>query len=145
MEVFGAVSAVLSLVDIIARSSSAIDSLISDWRDVPAEIVALGTEIDDSKAVLNQVCQILHLLENAPSTQAYGVDSTSTTISIQKLVNRATPIWQELQGYLNRFSERDSKALRYRWLKSQRNIERMRKELKESRRGIQELLALLSV
>ncbi|KAH7129170.1 ankyrin repeat-containing domain protein [Dactylonectria macrodidyma] len=145
MEVVGAVASALSLVDVMARSSSTIHRLISSWKDVPTEVIALGTEIDDSKAILNQVCHILRLLENAPSIQPSGLDPPPPALAIQQQVDRATPVWEELQGCLKHFSDRDSKTLRFRWLRCQRKIDRLRRVLGDSRRGIQELLASLSV
>ncbi len=144
MEALGAVSATLSLVDVMVRSSSTIHGLISRWRDVPTELVALGSEIDDSKAILNQVCHLLRLLEDTLPLQAHGPDSPSPAAAMQRQVDRATPIWEELQGFLKRFSDGDSRALRFRWLRCQKKIERLRKTLAASRRSIQELLAPLS-
>ena len=79
---------------------------------------------------------------DAPGEWLYGLDSLSH--ALKRHMNRATLIWEELQGFLKAFRSGDSKALRLRWLRSQKKIELVRRKLTESRRSIQELLVSLS-
>jgi hypothetical protein len=146
MEAAGAISAAVSLLDVAARSSNAICDLISNWRNVPIEIIALGNEVSDSKAVLNQTCYLLHRLRDAPSRQTPNPVYFPVR-SIEQQIHRALPVWAELQDLLAQFDQdgedggtRCSKARRFRWLKCRKKADQMKRSLRERRMGIMELV-----
>lgn len=145
MEALGAISSVLSLLDVVIRSSNAIQSLISNWREVPIEIIALANEANDSKAVLNQACHLLHQIKDIPPWQTFGT-AHGLALDIERQINQATPIWTNLQDTLSKFGGQEDEALkgsksnRLRWLKCRRKIDQMKRSLRERRVTIMELI-----
>ena len=87
MEPFGTLSAVLSLVDLLVRSSSAIHDLISQWKEVPVEVIALSSEINDSKLVSNEAGHIFQRNYNETLSQY-----ASFAAAIEEQVERAKPM-----------------------------------------------------
>jgi hypothetical protein len=145
MEVLGAISSGVSLLDIVIRSSNAIHSLVLNWKDVPVEIIALANEVHDSKAVLNQTCRLLQQIKHDPPTLHRG-PADSLALDIERQINQAIPIWNELQDVLSMFSGRGddatkcSRPTRLRWLKCRGEINRMKRRLGERRINIMELI-----
>ena len=145
MEVIGVVSSVLSLVDIAIRSSNAVKELISNWKDVPVEIVALGNEISDSETVLIQASQIIRCFQaGSDAVQNYTASHVS---AIERQLEQAGPIWVELETTLRDFAADDdtatiklSKFRKYRWMRNRKKLEDMRKILRDKRHNITELL-----
>jgi len=145
MEAISAVSSVLSIVDIIIRSSNAINQLISNWKRVPIELVALGNEINDSETVLIQASQIIRCFKTGSDTvQNYTVSYVS---AIERQLEQAMPIWNELEATLQKFAADDnaatikiSKHKKYRWMKNRGKLEELRTALKDKRHNITELL-----
>jgi hypothetical protein len=136
MEALGAISSILSLLVVVIRSSNAIHSLMSNWRDVPIEIIALTSEVNDSKAVSNQACHLLQQIKDIPPKQTLG-PAHSLVLDIERQINQASPIWNELQDALSKLDGREdetikcSKSNRLRWLKYRRKIDRMKRDLRE--------------
>jgi hypothetical protein len=149
MEALGAISSILSLLDVVICSSNAINSLISNWRGVPIEIIALANEASDSKAVLNQACHLLHQIKDIPPSQTFG-PAHSLALDIERQINQAIPIWNKLQDALGKFGGREdetmtcSKSNRLRWLKCRRKIDQMKRGLREKRINIMELIVASS-
>jgi hypothetical protein len=145
MEALGAISSILSLLDVVIRSSNAIHSLISNWRDVPIEIIALANEANDSKAVLNQACHLLHQIKNIPPWQTFG-PAHGLALDIERQINQAIPIWNKLQDALSKFGGQEDEAMkcsksnRLRWLKYRGKIDQMKRSLRERRINIMELI-----
>ena len=145
MEAISAVSSVLSIVDIIIRSSNAINQLISNWKRVPIELVALGNEINDSETVLIHVSQIIRCFKTGSDiVQNYTASHVS---AIERQLEQAMPIWNELEATLQKFAADDnaatikiSKHKKYRWMKNRRKLEELRTALKDKRHNITELL-----
>jgi len=145
MEALGNISSILSLLDVAMRSSNAIHSLMSNWRDVPIEIIALANETNDSKAVLNQACHLLQQIKDTPPSQTVG-PAHSLALDIEHQINHAIPIWNKLQVALSKFGGREDEAMkcsksnRLRWLKCRRKIDQMKRGLRERRINIMELI-----
>ena len=152
MEVLAGASSILSLLDVVARSSITIHGLILKWKDIPAEILALGNEVDDSKAVLNQACHFFYQFENIPHARSIhpNIPSLSGTI-IKEQIEQTIPIWNELHTILRLFDAAGDheikacpKGVRIRWLKHQKKIGRIRQIIRGKRQSILELMGLSS-
>ena len=150
MEVVGAVSSVLSLIDVAIRSSDVIRSLVSTWRDAPIGILALGNEIEDSKSVLAHAYPLIYQLERAPSEPTNDADRHALAVAIHRQLGLAVPVWNELQAMLELLRDGGggdgggrvtcSKGVRFRWLKFQRKIGRLRETLRDRRFVLLELV-----
>jgi hypothetical protein len=146
MEVFGVVSSSFSALDAVIRSSNAIRKLISDWRDVPMEIVALANEVDDSKAVLNQAWQLIKSYQSRQHCARNTFPSPTYISAIERQLKLADPTWEELYKVLQEFGGESndvfkaSKDVKFKWLKTQKRLERVRRELREKRLNIMELM-----
>jgi hypothetical protein len=147
MEILGAVSSGLSALDVVIRSSNAIQKLISDWKDVPMEIVALANEVDDTKAVLNQAWQLIKSYQSRQQCVQNTFPSSTYISAIERQLKLADPTWKELHKMLQEFGSdsngvvsKASKDVKFKWLKTRKRLERVKKKLRESRLNIMELM-----
>ncbi|KAF4951698.1 hypothetical protein FSARC_12849 [Fusarium sarcochroum] len=140
MELLGAVASALTLVEILIRSTEGIQRLRSNWKNAPTAINSLREELERSKDVLSQLDGILHVLEITPTFPPFTISPLSTATTLKRKIEETSATLHELQSILGCFSQHDSTECRYRWVKSQNNIDKKMKALQSSHRGIQEFL-----
>jgi hypothetical protein len=139
MEVFGVISSMVSVLDSSFRAAHVIQELISDWRDVPVELIALANEINDSRAVITQARSLSQRIDAAKVAQS---DHHSCGIPLERLADEASPIWNTLNELLNYIKDEDdplgkiTKTAKCRWLRSRSKAEVLRTALKEKRLNI---------
>jgi hypothetical protein len=144
MEVVGVISSLLSIFDVAIRSSNVIQELTSNWRFAPMSIIALSNEINDSKVVLSQACELLKRAQSMPRAERTNVAHYSR---FERQVNEAQLAWKNLETVLQLLIEEDKEgrnmpsfAIKFRWLKLQKKVEKMRKILKNKRLVIMEFI-----
>jgi hypothetical protein len=149
MEALAAASSILTVLEVAARSAHAIHSLVSNWQDVPVDIIALANETSDSRAVLNQVCRLLQQIKIRSPTSDPSQDQ-SIAQDLERQVDYAIPIWSKLEHILSKFvlspgeTTKCSTSNRVRWLKCRRRIEQTKRALRERRLNMMQLITASS-
>lgn len=149
MEALAVASSILTVLEVAARSAHAIHSLVTNWKDVPIDIVALANETSDSRAVLKQVCRLLQQIKVTSPTTGHSQDHNIVQ-DLERQIDDAIPIWSKLESMLNKFqllpgeTMKCSKFNRMRWLKCRRKIELTKRTLRELRLNMMQLIVASS-
>jgi chromosome segregation ATPase len=135
---FTIVAGILSLVDVSARLSSKTRYIARTIKHAPAEILALGNELEDLRVVLHEVesCQeeLSLMLKDRPAVHTSLVDE----------ITKARDQVLQLEDVIDHVSSGEGN-MRLRWLRKQRHIHDVQAELRKTRQRVQELLMSFNV
>ncbi|KAF5239896.1 hypothetical protein FAUST_4665 [Fusarium austroamericanum] len=145
MEILGAVASALTLVDYLVRTTRGIQRLTSQWESAPAAIIALRTELEDSRETLCQLDWIMRMLDNIANTPPIPpCDLSSTTAILKRKLDETSKVLEDLQVTIVQLKQEDTKECRIFWVRKQKEIQKKSNLLRDSRRDIQESLQILN-
>lgn len=125
-------------VELAAKTSSAAARLIHDWKDAPIQVASLSEEIKCSRHTVSQLEELCK-----------GLDATSIDLShanaINKLLQRAEPLWSKLEEILESLSTRTGHLRKERWMRSARKVDTLRMQLREVRFAALEILCICNL
>ncbi|CZR64918.1 uncharacterized protein PAC_14818 [Phialocephala subalpina] len=132
-----AIASIAGLIDIAAETSSQVLQLIHDWKDAPKQIHFLSQEINISRQIAHQLIELRDLLANHNVNQLLSYD---TALSVQ--LNRAKPVWAELEEILGSVKSSDSKLCKAKQMRKGSRVVSLQGKLREIRFSNLEILGM---
>jgi len=133
-----AISAVIGLIDVAARTSSQIVQLIAERRDAPKQLHFLSEEVSMSRQVAQQLkafCNtlVIHRFDQVPEC--------AKAIMIQ--LDRARPVWAELEEIVRSVRGLvNSKVHNERWVRKPTKVVSLQAKLRDPRFSTFEILGI---
>ncbi|KAI0403872.1 hypothetical protein F4802DRAFT_569705 [Xylaria palmicola] len=135
-EPFSILSAAAGLADVSVRTSLKLRSLISEFKNAPALILALSNETAEISVILERVNESRQAVERLGDSQ----QDTGFLDCLRGQLNDARTILADLEALTALLSPGKPANKRFRWLRQKKHAANLKDRLKEVRERINELL-----
>lgn len=133
---FSILAGAAGLADVAIKTSLKLCSLVSEFKNAPALILALSNEITELSIVLERVGESRKAVESLGDWQ----HDASFLNDLDGQLNNARTILGDLGALAATLSSGNSPAERFRWLRKKKHAAQLQGRLKAARKRINELL-----
>ncbi len=135
-EPFSILAGAAGVADVAAKTLSKLRELVSEFKIVPALILALSNEVAEIRVVLERVEDSRQAVESAGGAQP----DSAFLADLDGQLGTARAILAELETLAVALRAGNSPSERFRWLRKRKHVARLKGRLREVRGRINELL-----
>lgn len=133
-EVFGIVSAAISVFDVSSHGIQRLQRVVKAWRNAPAELLALQNEAGDLRCLLDEI-------RNAEATIKVAAQHNTLFITVlHEQLQKAEDHFHSLSGMLDELAKLKRHKQKFGWIRQEGRVEKLKSDFRQVRENMNTLL-----